>query len=355
MKLPFDFFVFVMAGGSGERFWPLSRRRTPKHLLRIFSGRTLLEATLERVGGLTDSGRIFVLTNRFQRDAVLAAVPGLEPGQVVAEPSKRDTAPAVALAAGIARSRAPEAVMALVPADHLVNDVEAFRKNIRDAALQAAKFDGLVAVGSTPAFPATGFGYLELGDDLPPGKGGTRFRRVKRFVEKPDLATAKKYMKSGRHAWNAGTFVWKVSSFLAECRRSAPALAGFIEGFPRGRFAGYLAKHFEDLPQISVDYAVMEKARHVIAAQADYDWDDVGAWTSLARHLPADAGGNATRGRVICRDSRENIVFSNGPAVALLGTEGLVVVAAGDAVLVCHRDRVQDIKKLFPALPEDVL
>lgn len=347
-------FPCIMAGGTGERFWPLSRTTTPKHLLKLFSDRTLLEEAVARLEGLAPTDRTFVLTNAAQRDATRRALPSLPSGQIVAEPAKRDTAPAAALATALAYRQDPGAVVALLPADHVIGEPETFRRNLRDGARAAASTGAIITLSIHPTWACTGFGYLELGDALPPGAEGTPLRAVRRFVEKPDDATAAAYIASGNYAWNAGMFLWRADAFLAEADRSQPELAAFIRGFPRGDFGPYLAERFPSLPKISVDYAIMENALRVIAARAEFPWDDVGSWNAVRGHIPADPSGNAIRGTACTLDATDNIVFSSGRPIALCGVRDLIVVDAGDAVLVCHRDRDQDVKKLLASLPDSL-
>jgi mannose-1-phosphate guanylyltransferase len=340
--------VFIMAGGSGERFWPLSRAKTPKHLLRLLSDRTLIEMTARRLEGLVPWERVYVLTNAAQADAVRAELPFLPPENIIAEPEKRDTAPACALATGYARARDPQAICALLPADAMIHNVTLFQKQLTAAAQAAASHDALVVFAIPPTFPSTGFGYLHLSDE-----GGATCR-VLRFVEKPDLPTANAYLRSGQYAWNAGMFLWRSEIFQREAERLVPALAKFIEDFPAGDSAAFLAERFSALPKISVDYAVMEQASEVRAIRAQFDWDDVGSWTALPEHLGHDDDGNTLRGDVVQHESKNNVVLSSGRLIALCGVENLVVVETPDALLVCHRDAVQDIKKLQPLLPKTV-
>jgi mannose-1-phosphate guanylyltransferase len=212
-------------------------------------------------------------------------------------------------------------------------------------------------LGIKPSYPSTGFGYLHLGSKtLPQVKGGP-FLHVRRFVEKPSLAKAKSYLKSRQYAWNAGIFVWKASTFLAEARRQQPALARFIEKFPkRGSYASYLKREFPKLPKISVDYAIMEGAKSVLAIQAAFPWDDVGSWSALPSHLPTDKKGNTLRGNITAVDSQDTLAIAQGGRqIALLGTKNLVVVDTPDALLVCPKNRVQEVKRLMALLPKDVV
>jgi mannose-1-phosphate guanylyltransferase len=345
-----------MAGGSGERFWPMSRAQTPKHLLRLLSDRTLVEETVRRIGSVVPPENIFVLTNEVQLPGTRAALQGLVPAaQIVAEPAKRDTAPAAALATALVRARGGEtAALALLPADAFIADAETFGRQLAVALPRAAGSSAILTIAIKPDHAATGFGYLEMGAERA-GVAADVVREVKRFVEKPDAATAQRYVDSGQYAWNAGMFFWSVGTFLAEADREAPALAAFIREFPQGEFSGFLAERFPQLPKISVDYAIMEKARTVETLLARFDWDDVGLWTALPKHLKTDGDGNSSRGPIYVHNAANNITVSNGRTIALCGVKDLVVVETADAVLVCHRDAVQDIKKIVQQLPKEFL
>jgi mannose-1-phosphate guanylyltransferase len=347
-------YACVLAGGTGERFWPMSRVRRPKHLLKLLSDRTLLGDTVRRLDGVVPRGNILILTSEAQAADVRAALPDLAPEQVVAEPARRDSGPAAALATAIVRARNPRAVLALLAADASIRDAARFGVQLRAALDRAEAEPELITFAVRPKTPSTGFGYLELAEELAHGPGGV-FRRVARFVEKPDAATAQRYLDAGNYAWNASIFVWQASVFLAEAERHAPALGAFVRGFPAGDFGPYLAARFPGLPRISVDYAVMEKAARVATLLAEFDWDDVGTWTALPAHLAADPAGNTVRGPVALVDSANNIVVSNGRLITLCGVNDLVVVETPDAILVCHRDSVQALKKLQPLLPKEVL
>jgi mannose-1-phosphate guanylyltransferase len=361
MKADPRFHACIIAGGSGERFWPMSRASAPKHLLKLFSEKTLLEATILRLRGVVAERNIWILTNKAQVPLIRKALPRFPRTQIIAEPAKRDTAPAAALATGIVRARHPDGVVALLPADALIKDSARFGEQLAQAFRWAAgdgkgRFGGnLFTFAIPPTYPATGFGYLELGKPLARGADASRLLSVKRFVEKPDEATARGYLRSKRYAWNAGIFVWGVATFLAEVERNAPELAAFVRDFPRGNPARYLDARFASLPKTSVDYAVLEKASSVATIVAEFDWDDVGAWTALPNHHASDRSGNVSRGPVVSVGTSNTIAVSNGRVIALCGLKDLVVVETADAVLVCHRDAVQDIKKLLPLLPRETV
>jgi mannose-1-phosphate guanylyltransferase len=366
------FYACIMAGGSGERFWPMSRQRSPKQLTKLFGDTTLLEDTVRRLNGVVPLRNIFVLTNQVQLEATRAALPMLTPAQIVAEPAKRDTAPAAALAVALVRSRDPNAVMAVLSSDALIHDGKRCGQQIRAALARALLTDALLTFGIPPAFASTGFGYLETGDEVGRGPEGSVFKRVKRFVEKPDAAAAELYYASKRFLWNAGMFVWRAEAFLAVAAQQAPSLAKFIREFPAAHpVAGtgqeaspgartaaelYIEERFPTLePKVSLDYAIMEKAPAVETAIAEFDWDDVGLWTALPKHIPPDPSGNTIQGEAATVASTNNIVVSNGRMVALCGVKDLVVVETPDAVLVCHRDAVQNIKQLVQQLPKNLL
>jgi mannose-1-phosphate guanylyltransferase len=346
--------VFIMAGGSGERFWPASRTATPKHLLKLLGEQTLLEQTVRRFEGVIPFERIFILTNVAQIAATLAAVPFLPAENIIAEPAKLDTAPAAALATGIARSRNSDAIVGLFPADAMIHDTTAFRRQLTEATEFVAVNTSILTFSITPTHASTGFGYLQLGAPIS-APGTTRIVSVERFIEKPHADRAQDFFLGKKHGWNAGMFLWQAATFLEECRKQQPELERFILGFPSsgsaGSFSAYLEETFPKLPKISVDFAIMEKATRVVAAVAEYDWDDVGSWTALPDHLGKDAQENTLQGRVVTLDAGRNIVVAGKRTIALCGVSDLVVVETEDAILVCHRNAVQQIKNL-PLPPE---
>lgn len=344
-----------MAGGSGERFWPMSRLRTPKHLLRLLDDQTLLEKTLARLEGLIPIEQQFILTNQAQLNATRAVATRLSHENIIAEPAKRDTAPACALATAIARTIEPNAICIILPADAMIHNVAKFREQILDAVALASKSAAIVTLGIPPTYPATGFGYLETDASLPSGSHGSNIRHLKRFVEKPNLESARGYIKENKFFWNSGIFVWSAKTFLEEARRQQPPLADFIQGLKTlADLPQYLVQRFAALPKISVDYAIMEHAAEIVTVLAEFDWDDVGSWTALPRHLGRDPQGNSTRGVVVQHASNGNIAVSTGRTIALCGVQDLVVVETPDAVLVCHKDSVQHVKNLQTHLSDEL-
>jgi mannose-1-phosphate guanylyltransferase len=347
-------YACIMAGGSGERFWPLSRIARPKHLVRLLSEITLLEETVRRVELALPSSHIFVLTNAAQIEGCRAVLPQLQAHQFIAEPAKRDTAPACALGTALARNLDPEAVVVFLPADALIKDAATFAEQLKKASALAAKHETIVTFGIRPDHASTRFGYLEAGAAMAESSATCPFFQVERFVEKPDAARAETYLRSGKYFWNAGIFLWKTGTFLREAKRLQPELAKFIEEFPKTKGEEYIAARFPGLPKISVDYAIMEKAERVTVAEARFDWDDMGSWTALPAHLPTDEHGNTLRGAVAIHDAKNNIALSSKRLIALCGVSDLIVVETEDAILVCDRKAAEQIKHLQPKLPDEV-
>ena len=348
---PSPLFAVIMAGGSGTRFWPLSRRARPKQLLPLLGGRSLLAATAERVQPLVGPERLLVVTGTEVAAAVAAELPWLPAGNVLVEPTGRDTAACVGWVAWRLAERHPGAVMLVIPADHVVPDGPAFRGAMAAAAAIAHARGGLVTIGFRPTRPETGYGYLELGE--PAGVvGDFQTYRVARFVEKPDRARAEAMLAAGGFRWNGGLFAWSVAAIRDAIRTHLPELATGLDalradGAALGEPAA-LARHYPALPRISIDHGVMEKAATVWAVAADFAWSDVGSWAGLEE--VAASGGEARLGDVVGVDAAGNVLVSDGPLVAAVGVRDLVVVATRDAVLVVPKEQCQRVKELVELL-----
>lgn len=349
----------IMAGGAGTRFWPASTEQRPKQFLTLFGERSLLQQSYDRLAGLIPPERVLVLTSADFAPLVQMQLPELPPENVIAEPMRRDTAAAVTLAATLCAERFNDPIMTILTSDHLIGPTERFQHALVSAATGAASGDALYTFGIRPDEPATGFGYLELGASA--GEhGGLAHRELTRFVEKPDLATAKEYLAAGNYLWNSGMFVWRSSAVLAEIERQLPAHAAALraavaaDGTPA--FDAALRHAFEPLEKVSIDFGVMEHARSVRCVEPDFAWSDVGSFLALADHLPTDDSGNAHRGRLFGVEAQDNIVFTedDDEVVGILGLSDLVVVRAGRRTLIAPRERAEDIKKLVSTLDDDV-
>jgi mannose-1-phosphate guanylyltransferase len=356
--MPNPVYALILAGGSGERFWPLSRRARPKQLLRLVSGKTLLEETLARLEGLVPADRTLILTNTEQEIAVRKLLGGFPKENIIAEPAKRDTAAAVALGTGWVVARDHAATMFVLPADHVISNQLAFQETLSLAADGAEETGELVTIGIKPTWACPGYGYIEQGKPVRLRKHpeAKTIHRVLRFREKPNLDLAESFLRKGNFRWNAGMFVWSVPTVLREFNRHAPELGDFISQLRAPKnFDKALRERFSKLPRISFDYAILEKADRVLVVEASFDWDDIGSWRALANYFEKDPQGNAANCAIAVLDSSHNIVFEeDGTTIALLGVNDLIVVRTKDALLVCHRHDAEKIKNLIGKLPPEV-
>ncbi len=343
-----NFYVVILAGGSGTRFWPLSRAAYPKQFLPLAGEKSMLQETLARVGSKASASHIFIVTNQrfqkiIQRQAAAFRIPQKN---ILFEPSGKNTAPAIAWAASIIHSQNPDAVMAVLPSDHLIQNEAAYLKTL-DEAVRLANNDYLVTLGIVPTRPETGYGYIK-GRKIK--KSGRTIYEVEQFVEKPVLAKAQQYLKTKKYYWNSGMFIGKASTILGELRTCLPELyKAFIQGHSQKAVKKFWAK----LPSISIDYGVMEKAKRVaVVPAAGIGWSDVGSWEALWEVSSKTKEGNVFRGDVVECASKHNLVFGNKRLVALVGLEDIVVVDTDDVVLVCRKDQSQAVKMIVDMLKE---
>ncbi len=349
----------ILAGGSGTRFWPLSRETMPKQLLRVLGGRSLLAETVQRGRALVPEGRIWVVTSRLQAPGIRAELHrcGAPGARLLVEPAGRNTAAAIALAAASMAGGTSEAVMAVFPADHHVEAPDRFLDRVREAQ-ELARAGWLVTFGIRPTRADTGFGYIRRGEPLdrggPAGVQRGEAYRVAQFTEKPDAETAGRYVASGEFVWNSGVFVWRADRFMEELARFLPVHCGAVTAMAQageeGEAGAAAAARYAALPSVSVDAGILEHSDRVAVMPADVGWSDVGSWPALRAILPRDAAGNVLQGDVLAVDSRDCLIRSDGRLVAALGLEGMVVVDTPDALLVCPEARSQEVRGIAEGL-----
>lgn len=346
------FYPVILAGGSGTRLWPRSRRTTPKQFLNLTGNNSLLQEAFARVTPLVPPGQVLVVTNRRFVTQVREQLSSLPAENVLGEPEGRNTAPAMGWAAVVLQRRDPEAVMAILTADHIITRPERFRQALR-AADALAREGHLVTLGITPTGPVTGYGYIERGMLLGEWYGFPAYRLL-RFTEKPDEETARRFLSTGRFSWNSGMFIWRVDRILDEIARHMPDLhaglmriAGVLEADNEG---AVLEAVWPTLPKQSIDYGIMEHVQEGVVIPVDIGWNDVGSWAALYEELTRDEQGNVVQGEVALLDTNGSLILSQGRLLAVIGLQNVVVVDSKDAVLVCSLDRAQDVRAIVEAL-----
>lgn len=340
----------IMAGGRGTRFWPRSRKRNAKQVLRFFGERSLIQQTVDRLKGVIPPERIWVFTNELLKPEIRKQLPQVPANQIIAEPSQRNTAPCIALAAKILVEIDPDAVMGVFPSDHLIAKEARFRHFLK-CAFRAAETGGVAVLGIQPRWPETGYGYIEFPKHVRPGDANAL--PVISFREKPDGNTAREFVQRGNFFWNAGMFFWRASTVLDLIRHHQPKTATLLAGLPSFRSKEFMRKLATAYPlcdDISVDYAIIEKAKDVSGiALDDIGWNDVGSWEAVYELARKDADQNASRGDLFVEASRGNYVDADKP-VALVGIENLIIVDTPDGLLVANRSKAQDVSKLVKTL-----
>ncbi len=360
-----DRFAIIMAGGRGERFWPVSRQATPKQLLALLGKRSFLQQAVERVQPLVPLKNLIVITNAAQASAVKKQLPKLPRENIIAEPCGRDTCAAVTLGAALVGARSTTGVMAVLPADHVIPEEKKFQQVLRDAFDLAGRGQVIVTIGIKPTEPATGYGYIHVGEPLPPPQGvksyKTTFCKAERFVEKPHFEKALEYVNSGRYRWNAGMFLWSfvtlTNGLEMHQKEMAEACQRWFKVAWTPKLARTLARDYPALKKISIDFALMEQAQNVVVAAGDFAWDDLGSWTALGRHLKADPEGNCAAADFIHVDAARNIVFDartrQRTPIAIVGLRDSIVVMADDSTLVAHKSQAQKVRELVSRLAAD--
>ncbi|SPE58958.1 Mannose-1-phosphate guanylyltransferase (GDP) [Verrucomicrobia bacterium] len=360
-------FVIIMAGGKGERFWPVSREKTPKQLIHLLGDSSLLQQAVERVLPVVPRENILVITNEAQAAAVRQQLPRLPKANVIAEPVGRDTCAAVTLGAALVGARTTTGIMAVLPADHVISEEKKFQQVLADAFDLAGRGQAIITIGIKPTEPATGYGYIRVGEALPTPPGAktykTVFHRVEQFVEKPFFDRALEYVNSGQYRWNAGMFIWSFVTVTEGLQKHQPEMyeacqRWFKVASDPAKLNRVLAKEYPDLKKISIDYALMERAQNVLVADGAFAWDDLGSWTALGRHLKADAEGNCAAADFIHVDGARNIIFDarskeRRTPIAVVGLRDSILVQTDDATLLAHKSQAQKVKELVKRLGED--
>lgn len=347
------FYAVIMAGGVGKRFWPQSRKQHPKQLLKIANDYSMLRLTVERLKHLTDISRILIVTNTEQENGIRSEIPELPIDNIIIEPAGKNTAPAIGLAAIHVAHRNSEAIMGIFPADHLVGDTESFVNYVNDGISVANETGGLVTFGVVPTKPATGYGYIQFSDA---NHRVENLYPVRTFAEKPNLETARAFLKSGDFLWNSGMFCWKAKAILSATELFIPelydSLKNISEAIGNNVYESVLTIEWATLRSESVDYGIMEKAENVWVVKVDFPWNDVGSWDAVYDiSTKRDEDGNVTQGDTLLRDSNNNLVYAdNKRTIAMVGIDGLIVIDTPDALLIVRRDHSEDVKHIVDDL-----
>lgn len=346
-------YVVIMAGGSGERFWPLSRMKRPKQLLALTSERMMIEEAIDRITPIVPPERILIITSRLLRQPIIDALPGLPPENVIAEPAKRNTAPCLALACSVIESRERgDALMAVLTADHFIGDVEAFRHDVQVALSYAEHNDALLTLGIPPTRPETGYGYIRMTQKAAP----SHVTRVAEFKEKPSIDVAMQYLRSGDYVWNSGMFFWRTHALAGAMLSVLPEVGANIPSMTRSlsdASQDALDAVFASMPDISIDYGVMERASNVFVVPASFPWDDVGSWDSLDRMQPRDDSGNVVQGAATTVNTSNSVIVNahaGSHVVTCVGLDDVVLVVTDDATMVCTKEHAQDVKLIVKSL-----
>ncbi|MEY2428315.1 MAG: mannose-phosphate guanylyltransferase [Verrucomicrobiota bacterium] len=356
-----------MAGGRGERFWPVSREKTPKQLLTLLGNRSFLQEAVDRVLPLVPIKNVLIITNEVQAPEVRKQLPKLPKANVIAEPVGRDTCAAVTLGAALVGARSTTGVMAVLPADHVIPEEKKFQQVLADAFDLAGRGQAVITIGIKPTEPATGYGYIRVGEALPPPQGvkgyKTVFHRAEQFVEKPHFERAMEYLSSGQYRWNAGMFIWSFVTITEGLQKHQPEMYEACQRWFKvaanpAKLNKVLAKEYPAIKKVSIDYALMEHAQNVIVADGAFEWDDLGSWTALGRHLKPDAEGNCAVADFIHVDAARNIIFDmrskpRRTLTAVVGLRDSILVQTDDATLLAHKSQAQKVKELVRKLSED--
>jgi mannose-1-phosphate guanylyltransferase len=345
-----NLYAVIMAGGVGSRFWPRSKKKLPKQLIKIFDNKTMIQSTVDRLTGLVDEKHIFVITNAIQRPEVIKQLKNVPPENIIEEPFGRNTAACIGLASILVKAKDPNAVTVVLPADHIIREKDKFLETIKNAAEFADKSKGLVTIGINPTRPETGYGYIQI-DDKEVSKN---IYKVYTFAEKPNYATAIRFLESGDFLWNSGMFIWHVDAILDEIKNLMPDLyEGLIaieKALGKPNFKEELINVYGQLKKISIDYGIMEKSAKVYLTKGMFTWSDVGSWEEVYQLSEKNENGNAIVGQVFTDMVVDSYIYSPDKMTAVIGLDNIIVINHEDTVLVCRRDKAQNVKEIVDFL-----
>jgi len=351
--------ALIMAGGEGTRFWPLSRKDNPKQFLKLNDDqKTMLQETVERIKKLVPIEQVFIATNEAYREAIKKQLDGIPSENIIVEPMKRNTAACIALSSVVIEDKYPGSTMIVLPADHLIKDEKKFVNILSKAVMIAASGKNLVTLGIKPTHPETGYGYIHYGAHLHTIDGDQVFE-VQNFTEKPDLSTAKEFLEEGTYLWNSGMFIWQLSSILANIEEHLPKIYKSLESIKKALGTDSAKKvirdEFENMQSVSIDYGIMEKADNIFVIPGSFGWDDLGSWPALERVKKVDADGNVVIGKHYGIDTTNSIIHSPNKVVTTIGLDDVVIVDTEDAILICDKNRAQEVKEIRNILADEGL
>ena len=345
-----NLFALIMAGGIGSRFWPRSKEKTPKQLLKIFGDNTMIQDTVARLDGVIPNENIFIITNKIQRKEIIKQLPGIPTKNILEEPFGRNTAACIGLASIMIEEKSKDAVTIVLPADHIIRDKISFHNTLKSAAKFADEAKGLVTIGIIPTRPETGYGYIQIDDEIV----SDNIHKVLTFAEKPNYATAVRFLESGDFLWNSGMFIWRIDSILEEIRKYMPELYEGLGHIKKSMhapdFEEVLSHVYGQLKNISIDYGIMEKSQKVFLTKGDFSWSDVGSWEEVYQLAEKNEEGNALVGKIFTDGTSESYIFSPDKFTAVIGAENFIVINTDEALLICRRDKAQDVKKIIEHL-----
>jgi mannose-1-phosphate guanylyltransferase len=343
-------YAVIMAGGVGSRFWPRSKKKMPKQLLKIIGEQTMIQATVHRLSGLIENENIYVITNAIQRQEVINQLTDVPTENIIEEPFGRNTAACIGLASVIIKAKDPDAVTIVLPADHIIRDEEKFKDVLENAAKFAYESKGLVTIGITPTRPETGYGYIQINDNAV----AQNIFPVYTFAEKPNYATALRFVESGDFLWNSGMFIWRADVILDEIKNLMPdlyeGLVAIEKSLNSPNFKEQLKIIYAQLKKISIDYGIMEKSSKVFLTKGSFNWSDVGSWEEVYQLTEKNENGNAVVGKVYTNLVSDSYIYSPDKVTAVIGLDNVIVINHNDTVLICRRDKAQDVKEIVDYL-----